>query len=185
MLAIVFIMFLINFGCESCSFIKIKPHPEYKGVDPRVQPIVNEFKELAKIQGITFNDEVTIGFKRINSGDTIGICTQGLGFHEIDIDEDWWNMSTKISHMSLLYHELSHCYCEREHDWGTGTAYPEIAKERFEEVIDSLRKGETPPGRYEDGCPLSILYPIVLDNQCFIGHYSDYVIEMFNRCTAW
>lgn len=184
-LAIVFIMFLINFGCESCSSIAVKPFPEYKGVDPRVQSIVKEYKELAKIQGIVFKNEVTIGFKKINDGNTIGICTEDLRFHEIDIDESWWDRSTQISHETLLKHELDHCYCKREHDWAKDRYYPESAEEIFEQMMNSLRKGKTPPGWYDDGCPTSIMSPIILDDKCIIVHHSQYDIEMFERCDPY
>ena len=185
MLALVFIAFLVNFSCQSCATIDIKQFPEYKGVDPRAASFVKEYKELAKIQGITFKNDVTIGFKKINSGNVIGICTRAPGWREIDLDLDFWASSTQISRMSLVYHELSHCYCGREHDWGTGKPYPETSADRAKEVLDALAKNKIPPGRYEDGCPLSFLYPVILDDNCVLAHYDDYIKEMFNRCEPY
>lgn len=154
--------------------------PEYRGVNPKVAPFVKEFKEIAQMQGITFKHEVTIGFKNLRgTGTTIGLTTYGANFHEIDLDEPYWNNSTEITKKALLFHELTHAYCNRRHDWDGGTKYPEF---------ETWQKGKEPKeGHYSDGsgCALSIMYPIILDDFCMLLHYSDYMVEMWSRCEPY
>ena len=185
MLAFVFIAVLVNFSCQSCSSIGIKPFPEYKGVDPRAESIVKEYKELARIQGIVFKNEVTVGFKTINRGTVIGICTRAPFWHEVDLDLDFWNSATQTSRLALVLHELSHCYCERGHDWGNAHDYPETSSERLKEILDSLAEGKVPPGRYDDNCPQSLMFPEILTDGCVKAHYGDYSKEIFDRCEPY
>jgi hypothetical protein len=164
----------------SCCTITIdhnKLAPEYQGVDPKAEPYVNEFLSLAKIHNIVFIDKVTIGFKDIDQDSVIGLCNYGSYFREIDLDISYWNRSSKRSHMALLFHELSHCYCDREHDYGDGKEYGDSEKVKK----DTVKK----EGYFEDGCPLSIMYPIIVNDDCFVSHYSEYTDEMFNRCKAY
>ena len=72
----------------------MKFHPEYKGVDPKVQGLVNEYKDLAKKQGIVFDKEVTVGFTKLGENgrfDIIGRCTYGWGWREVDISPEFWH----------------------------------------------------------------------------------------------
>ena len=151
--------------------------PEYKGVDPKVEHFVKEYKELAEMNGITFKHEVTIGFKKLDQT-TIGLTSYGWGWREIDIDERWWDNATEISKDALIFHELTHAFCYRGHDFGPGIKYPEY----------SDWKGKEPTiGHYQDGsfCPLSLMYPVVLDDFCMLTHFGDYMTEMFNRCQVY
>lgn len=167
----------------SCAHVKnTKLLPEYKGVDPKVRPIVDEYLWLSTQNNIVFTNIVTIGFKHINRGDIVGLTTYGSYFREIDIDIDYWNHSTKITKMTLLYHELSHAYCHRKHDYGKNLPYPEEEATIFANTWSWHFKELANPGYYTDGCPLSIMYPIILSNDCIKLHYNDYTKEMFDRC---
>lgn len=184
-LVAVFIGFFLAVTISTCSLEHIKLIPEYQGVDPRAEPQLKEYKDLAKKWGITFKKDVTIGFKTINEGNAVGICNYGANWREIDIDIDYWNNSSTLKKSFLLWHELTHCYCDRDHDYEDGKKYPENEDERIEEVKKWI-PGTAPPGRYRDDfCPLSLMYPVVLEQDCILAHYQDYVAEMFNRCTPW
>lgn len=160
-----------------CSTMN-KTTPEYKGVDPRAEPFVKKFKEFAKMQGITFKNEVTIGFKKINDSATVGLTTYGNGFREIDIDIDYYNHITELNKETVIFHELIHSYCERGHTYDHGREWPEYADWHGKEPKE---------GRYKDGtsCPVSIMYPVVLDDFCMLTHYTDYMIEMFKDCVPY
>jgi len=184
-LAIVFIAILPILGLTGCSEFPPKLAPEYKGVDPKAAKLIKEYKDLAKIQGIAFDKDVTVGFKEINNGNVIGLCTYGWGWREIDIDSDWWYRSSEISRLALILHEADHCYCGRKHDYGNGIMYPETKIQKIREDIEwSFTRGPR-AGRYEDGCPLSFMFPVILDDYCTTTHYSDYIIELFERCEPY
>jgi hypothetical protein len=151
--------------------------PEYRGVDPKLEHFVKEFKELAEMQGITFKHGVSMGFKKLG-GTTVGLTTYGRSFREIDIDTEFFNNSTEITRNTLVWHELVHAYCYRGHTWGYGRVYPEYSEWHGKEPKE---------GRYKDGsrCPLSIMYPSVLDDFCLLIHYGDYTTEMFRNCRPY
>ena len=150
---------------------KTKFWPEFKGVDPRVSKYVDEYLRLAKENGIEFDGKVTIGFKDINDELTIAQCNYGSFFREIDIDNTIWNRHSEITRLVTILHELSHCYCDRDHDWGDGREYD--------------KKKNDGVGFFSDGCPMSILYPVIVEDRCVSGHYDFYTKEMFHRCGAW
>jgi hypothetical protein len=173
----VFIGFLFAICLYTCSCSGIKTHPEYKGVNPEVQSYVDEYKALAKIQGIVFENEVTIGFKSINDANVIGECYYGNGWREIDIQALWWMESSNTSRLALLWHELSHCYCGRGHDF-EGKKYPE--PDEIKKLAKENKLGGV--GYYPDLCSKSIMFPIILLDECIKIHYNDYIKEMFRDC---
>jgi hypothetical protein len=183
-LLLVFIGLLSFITLVSCATNCSKMTPEYKGVDPRVQSLVNEYKDLAKIQGITFKNEVTIGFKKLNCGNAVGITYYGWGWREIDIDSSYYYSSTETTKLTLLFHELDHAYCGRKHDYN-GVLYPATPEARLEQAKEWSKTGGPKPGRYDDGCSKSFMYPVVLSDDCVLAHYNDYVIEMFKNCSSW
>jgi hypothetical protein len=170
----------------SCGSVNLgKMRPEYQGVDPRVQSLVDEYHALAKLHGVRFYNKVSIGFKKINHGNVVGVCNYGGFFREIDIDIDYWNNSTPTARLSLVFHELTHCYCERIHDYAAGRTYPENSFERLHEAVLWKLVGGERPGFWSDGCPQSLMFPVVVDTHCVNAHYQEYISEMFARCEAW
>lgn len=197
---IVFIGLLLGISLANCSCSNIKLHPEYAGVDPRVVDLVNEYKELAKTNGITFNKEVTIGFKtlnknissgltkRINSEDDnniIGMCYYGLGWREIYISEEYWKNASAVSKKTLLEHELAHCYCNRDHDFEGKIPYPETYKDRDAEITKMIQTNKILPAYYDDFCARSIMYPEILEDYCIRLHREDYEKELVSDCKVW
>lgn len=152
-----------------------------------VQHYVDEFKNLAAINNVAFKNSVTIGFKKLNANNegTVGLCTYGYGWREIDIDETYWSFTNEADRIALIFHELSHCYCTRDHDWAEGQKYPETKEARTKEFNKYENSGVLRPGRMADDCPSSLMYPVVVNNQCLKEHYDHYVIEMFDRCRPY
>lgn len=121
----------------------------------------------------------------MGTDNAVGLCTYGPDWHEIDIDSDFWNRHDSSERLALIFHELTHCYCNRDHDWGSGIMYLDTEKERIAEAEEWQITGGLKPGRFDDGCPYSLMYPIVVDSDCLLGHYSEYISEMFNRCRPY
>jgi len=175
--------FSILLFMASCARpIPVKTHPDYVGVDPRAQDLVDEYMWLSAQNHIKFYDKVTIGFKVINQGAVVGECTIAPTFREIDLDLTYWNETTKTTHLAVLFHELTHCYCGRGHDYGKDLNYPETAEARLKRALEWRIHGGPRPGYGEDGCPFSLMHPSVVDDDCVIAHYNEYVKEMFDRC---
>jgi hypothetical protein len=132
--------------------------------------------DLAKKENIKFKKRVNIGFKKIKDDYAIGICYYGRNFREIGIDADTWKSSSNTERTVLVWHELTHCYCNRDHDFGKNMMY---AAPRTKEIEDKSK------GYYPDKCPLSIMHPVLLDDLCFIMHYDSYIHEQFDRCKPY
>lgn len=172
---------IVSILVTCCSTENFKLKPEHKGVDPALQPLVGEYMWLSAQNNILFKNNVTIGFKHL-SGTAVGMCTWGGWFREIDIDPTYWKLTGNRTHIALLFHELTHCYCGRGHDYADGVKYPRTADARLKQAIDWMVKGGERPGFWDDGCPTSLMFPVVVDDTCVQEHYEEYTTEIFNRC---
>ena len=182
---------IFTYGCGSDKpTIEPRNKPIHVGIDPRAKPLIRQYVDLAKTHGVKFTRRLTVGFTDIKAESgggsrVVGICFYGKNFREIDIDNNQWNTHSPISLKNLIFHELTHCLCGRGHDYGDGEAYPSI---EIEEILSFLNRWPfyaAKPGRYADGCPLSIMYTHVLSDRCLEEHQKDYFKEMFNRCSPW
>lgn len=152
--------------------------------NPEIKVIHNEFIKIANYYGIHFRNKVSIGFSNINEGKIIGICTYGNSFREISLDTGYWERSSWNSKVALLFHELTHCFCGRDHDFDDGIPYPDGSiKYEIRKIFSGLISENN--GFMEDGCEKSIMAPIIISNRCFSAHYAYYIKEMLNRCEAW
>lgn len=176
-----------------CSVLRGKLHPDYKGEDPAFTQYANDYKDLAKQKGIIFKNEVTIGFKDIKDGSIIGQCNYGSYFREIDVDRGFWNSSSPLTRMTLLNHELTHCYCDRGHDF-IKVENKKVVYKKYDELKQNIKNdiprfGDSFPkdksGYYDDGCAMSIMAPVILEDRCQRIHYNDYINEMFLGCSPY
>lgn len=168
--------------------LKSKTQPEYTGVDPVLQPLVSEYKSLAEKQNIKFTHEVTVGFTDIDHKEIVGLCHYGKDFREIDIDREYFNKISDLQKKELVYHELTHCYCLRKHDFDEDKPYPEANDSKFSRIAPTPRYLGlfwASPGFFIDGCPTSIMYPYVLTSACYQKHQEHYEKEMFERCEPY
>ena len=117
-------------------------------------------------------------------GNAIGVC-YFFDKREIDIDLSYWNTCSDTQRKILLFHELTHCYCGRGHDWSDGKNYPETYVQKkisfFRSVIFGTRKG----GYWEDGCPKSLMHPSIISDDCYMDHQERYLQEIFERCDPY
>lgn len=184
------VAFLLAFLIAKCNSKKdplSEPRltPHFKGIDVKALPLTVEYVKLAQKSNVIFTKPlpITIGFNDINSGMTVGVCFYGKDFREIEIDNKEWFSKSGITRKTLLFHELTHCLCGRDHDYGDGQEYPSVGiMENIEEMLNGWPFYKASPGRYIDQCPLSIMYPYVVSDRCLKIHEKEYFKEMFNRC---
>lgn len=188
--AIFILYFAVIIGSCSTPGVKIKPHPQYKGVDARLQMYLDQYMALSTRHNLTFHNKVTMGVKKINEGNVIGLCTYGRGWREIDIDEAFFSENSTQRQKILVFHELTHCFCSRGHDFN-GVDYPSALTAFFERIKLKAVRGipwcidRNVPGYLSDGCPASIMHPYILDQQCIDLHYDYYIDEMFEACEPY
>lgn len=183
--------------CFCCVFLaraaidhhEVKKAPEYKNIDPKLEELLKSYKEEATKRGIKFTKPLTMGFKDIDDGNVVGLCTYGDDWREIDVDKKFWKKSNALTRKTLIYHELTHCLCTRGHDFGKDANYPEgVMAKILNDIPQHFRfymLYDPPPGYYDDGCPYSIMHPVVIDNQCMKDHKKEYAEEMWQRCKPW
>lgn len=175
-LLIVFISFFAILHSSSCV-TDISNTDKKEDSDAEVEEIVKEYKYLAKNKNINFKNNVSIQFKRIKDESTVGITRYWIsGKRTITIDKDFWKKSTKTTRITLLFHELTHAYCYRDHSY---------KKDGKLKPYDDKRKDKDGFYKESSNCPLSIMYPSLLSDSCVIAHYSDYVSEMFEGCEPY
>ena len=166
----------------ACSIVGIDGNsPKYTGVDPRVSGIVNEWLSLSKLHGLKFRRPINVGFTDILNQDAVGQTRYEYGFTEIDIDQQYWTKCTATMKMTLVFHELTHGYCKRDHDYGQGLLYPETDYRNPKPGNSKIDAA----GRFSDLCPLSLMFPNLITDTCMRTHFSDYTKEMFDRCQPY
>lgn len=186
---LIFLVILFIAACTAMTLKKEEPlknklAPEYKVIDAAFEPLVNSYKHLAEKKNIKFTHNVTIGFTNIKHKDVVGICNYGSNFREIDIDRKYWNSITDKQKEALVFHELTHCYCLRKHDYGEGSLYPDAKTSKFAKS-QKLDFFIIAPGYLVDGCPSSIMYPYVVGTKCMKKYEDYYLSEMFDRCKPY
>lgn len=133
------------------------PRPHFKGQDLGALAYVLDFKELARRQGLVFEKDPTLGFEPLNRPKQVGVCNLTPDWREVRLDPGYWKESTQITRRMLVYHELTHCYCGRDH----------IA------------------AKLPDGCPESVMDREILSDECTLAHLHYYELEMFADCNPY
>lgn len=158
--------------------------PIYSEIDTEVMPYIEQFRQYALQNNITFSREISLGFTHIEKMNVIGRCVYGSHFREIELDLNYWKDASDKGKAALVWHEAAHCYCTRGHDFNDGIMYPDNS---FKSILQRLMAKQPfsplkPSGYFPDSCPLSIMHPVIVDDECFTAHFDHYVVEMFNRC---
>lgn len=187
---IALILFVIVASCAQPAakeHVKDKPAFSTEITDPEIKVISDEYFRLSAYNNMHFNNKVSIGFSKIDRSNVIGTCTYQHEFREIDLDKRFWSNSTWFSKIALLYHEMTHCYCERGHDFDEGEVYPDVTlQEILGRFLSRIPLSPLKPSGYlDDFCPKSVMHPIIMDDECFEKHYNYYVKEMFARCNPF
>ena len=168
---IIFSLFFVS--CEEDIGTRETETPMFETSDPHFDKYVNEYKRLAELKGITFNKKkLTVnfvdGFKK-QKKEVVGICEYfGDDRVEILIKRSFYEEAIDREREVLMYHELTHCMCYRDHEY------------RGKKYI----KGEPSPPEtsFKDGCPKTLIYPTILTIYCSQEHWDYYLDEMFENC---
>lgn len=89
-------------------------------------------------------------------GTSVGVCyyfpitATRVVAYRIALRKDTWLYLSPLQRASLVFHELGHCHMSMDHD-------------------TRVRP---------DGCPLSLMYPSVIDDQCLGKHWSEYLSRL-------
>jgi hypothetical protein len=152
-------------------------------------PYLNEYLELSKRNHLDITRKITMDFGPFNQKRVIGTCYSGeiddnaqqTSYREIQIDPIFFKATDKLSKKFLLFHELSHCLCNRDHTYFHGKKYtsPELKS-----ILKLLRSGQDidSDGYYGDGCPVSIMAPVLPYYYCLNKYQDLYEREMFEDC---
>lgn len=134
----------------------------YPVTDVELVPYFNEFqvltgKDLSNVQG-AIRDKFAYRMPWMpKDSQFIGLCTplvlSTMG-SEIVLWKNFWALASVTERRLLVFHELAHCACHRMHD----------------------------SSKFSDGCPKSIMSPILSIDLCAIVHYDDYINDLKERC---
>lgn len=160
-------------GCTTTCWVGEWP-TRINGIDPVAAPYANEWLSLAKMYGLKINDKIDLGIQGINKYPIVGECFRNILFTKIIIDEDYWYSSDSIKKTLVVFHEMGHCYCNRDHDYSGNISYGEDESSR--------KDPQKIAAFYQDNCPKSIMYPFILQTECYLNHYSEYIDELFKNC---
>ena len=91
---------------------------EFNGFDEYIDMFLDDAAEYSEEEVII--DDLVVQFDTIpqisTAGRTVGVCFRGPNTTPtIKIDRDFWNGSTNVRKMILMYHELGHCVLKRGH----------------------------------------------------------------------
>jgi hypothetical protein len=158
-----------------------------KTANTEVDTIKDEYFKIGSKNNILFTKNVSIEFSDIKKGSVIGVCSYHKDSREITLDKNFWTHAKWSDKVALVYHEMTHCYCDRMHDFDKEKKYTDnTEKSIFEFIFNPKMQGPIKEeGYFDDFCPVSIMHPIIVDDKCFSNHYQHYAKEMFDRCDPW
>lgn len=138
--------------------------------DEDVQYFVNDFKNLVKdIIPSNQIDNVKITMGDLESPKA-GICRRGIEEINVIIDNYSWKKMDPLTKEQLIFHELGHCVCNLNHEHYLG-----------EYTIGSKSK-DSKRGFLDNGCPVSIMHPVLLKYECYQRYKEFYRYELYLRC---
>ena len=127
-----------------------------------------------------FDQHVQITFRKniaqeIIHPNAIAVCYPLTFPLKIQIDPEWWYRMGDYDHWSVLYHEIAHCGCGEDHPI-------EASQEWFFDFLHHLNVQASHAPWLPDGCPKTLMYPIVVGQECIYRHEDEYVKELFRNC---
>lgn len=93
----------------------------FDNVDTRLWVYFERFEDAATERGINFSLEeanVSGSIEEEPGHPSSGGCSQDSNgtMHHVSIREDFWASSTPTQREILIFHELGHCYLQRQHE---------------------------------------------------------------------
>jgi len=91
----------------------------YKYVDEPLQEYVRDYHNLVKYHcpKLYISPHYSITFaKKLEKKTWVGVCTKYMSRYNIKILQSFWETSNPVERRQLMYHELSHCILDRDHE---------------------------------------------------------------------
>jgi hypothetical protein len=89
------------------------------GVDPELQLYFDRFEEEGRMRGMKVNFDsigISADLTIISNIQVAGTCRRhSESANDIDISGTFWNRSDEWEREFVVFHELGHCYLNREH----------------------------------------------------------------------
>jgi len=124
--SILIVILIAAFALESCQvdtpFFKQdfeEPDEKYADVHKDLQPFFMRFESEGASRG--WNIDLTQAgiaaeFEDIDESNVAGICSYGSHRpNQITIDRSFWQRASQLAREMIVFHELGHCYLERDH----------------------------------------------------------------------
>lgn len=165
-------MWMLLLLCLSASASKID-----KAFQPFVDDFIRDSHGIVKKQDFA---QAEIKFEELGytskNGGVIGYCTKWWqDYFVVEIDRVRWSDVDEPDRWQLIYHELGHCICNREHTIPIGTL-------GFLKFLERNGIKHVRYEKYEDGCEKSLMHPYDVATYCVHAHRTDYLKEMFDHC---
>jgi hypothetical protein len=147
----------------------------------RLEMLHDHYILLSKRKNLEFSDTVPLKLRPIPKNDWLGFCDPNQPMRSVTINSNKWDKLSSTTKITLVFHELTHCYCDRSHNYNEEESYEDDA-DIF--LVDSQLLANE-PGYFEDGCPTTIMHPFILSDACMENHYDHYIDEMFDGCIPY
>ena len=129
--------------------------------------------------------KLSIKFKKYPPADSdgriiLGTCNYGFGVwnNYITFNEDWWKNKyvSDLERWVTFVHESGHCVLNREHPYELDALGSLLLKiDRFL-VLAGVKKSSY---FLEDGCPITLMNPTIVNLYCINKHYTYYLKELY------
>ena len=172
-LSIVVFIFSLMVGCCSTTPNPLSNNESHEEFDKYLKLFENDMGSRVTPANMK---KTSIRFGSLD-GSAVGLCVYipVWGHSMITVDKSVWENYGEFQKKNLIYHELGHCICGLGHSWEFG-GYAEAGSDG---VFQSFSRDD---GFFEDGCPLSGMFPYVMDEDCAKKHWDDYTKDLYNRC---
>ena len=96
-----------------------EPEPKQYSVPADVEPYVQAFRDIARQRNITIPfDNLVVTFGQTQNPDACGQCTRAAGKTPritLKADDLCWKNANQQERETLVFHELGHCWLNRDH----------------------------------------------------------------------
>lgn len=109
------LLLVVPLGLYNCN--KTKTVQVYPNADEVLWPYFQAFEEEGKKRQLSIDlvaANVFGAIQELPSQEYVGYC--GYQHNQVVIGADFWNRSSHYSRELIVFHELGHCYLNRQHD---------------------------------------------------------------------
>jgi hypothetical protein len=151
-------------------------------IDLNIKPYVIDFVENSRgVVSLEMANEIPITIVDYKDdtnklGTILATCYYSpYSTNYITINRKWWNAeagpyySRKFAR--VIWHELGHCVLGRDHTYSYDQSW-------YVKLLEWINLTEQ-KGFLKDGCPISLMHPIIVDDYCAEKHYLYYLQELY------